>query len=316
MGLKNSNSTVNDLKATFFDVFCDHTEELAALIEVLANDPTADAMQIESIIFQRIIMLSKTVGNIRGLMSNVDDLNSVKGVGLKNNIVSGFAVTKSAPVSINNSVSVPTTVPQRVVETSAVPTTASQQNDVTSVVPTTVPEQIQPTSVVPTTAPQQNVAPPVVPTTAPQQVISTVPVTTPVVIPVESTVPVTKPSVIPTTAPQKSMTQILTQNSQVKVPVQNTKLSFVKNSDDKVKAILVNDSQFNKLRASRVVQTKVLGFGIGASPDRAKIEDLMKKASVLYKEGKISEAQALYAEISSLNKQLKRDDTKVLTKVA
>lgn len=284
MGLKNSNSTVNDLKATFFDVFCDHTEELAALIEVLANDPNADAMQIESIIFQRIIMLSKTVGNIRGLMSNVDDLNSVKGVGLKNNIVSVDSVSKPGPVSTNNNVSVPTTVPQ----------------------------QIQPTSVVPTTAPQQNVAPPVVPTTAPQQVISTVPVTTPV----EAIVPVTKPSVIPTTAPQKSMTQILTQNSQVKVPVQNTKLSFVKNSNDKVKAILVNDSQFNKLKASRVVQTKMLGFGMGASSDRAKIEDLMKKASVLYKEGKISEAQALYAEISSLNKQLKRDDAKVLTKVA
>ena len=285
MGLKNSNSTVNDLKATFFDVFCDHTEELAALIEVLANDPNADAMQIESIIFQRIIMLSKTVGNIRGLMSNVDDLNSVKGVGLKNNIVSVDSVSKPGPVSTNN-------------------------NDVS--VPTTVPQQIQPTSVVPTTAPQQNVAPPVVPTTAPQQVISSVPVTTPV----EAIVPVTKPSVIPTTAPQKSMTQILTQNSQVKVPVQNTKLSFVKNSNDKVKAILVNDSQFNKLKASRVVQTKMLGFGMGASPDRAKIEDLMKKASVLYKEGKISEAQALYAEISSLNKQLKRDDAKVLTKVA
>ena len=312
MGLKNSNSTVNDLKATFFDVFCDHTEELAALIEVLANDPTADAMQIESIIFQRIIMLSKTVGNIRGLMSNVDDLNSVKGVGLKNNIVSVDSVSKPGPVSTNNNVSVPTTVPQQIVRTSGVPTTAPQQSVATSVAPTTVPQQIQPTSVVPTTAPQQNVAPPVVPTTAPQQVISTVPVTTPV----EAIVPVTKPSVIPTTAPQKSMTQILTQNSQVKVPVQNTKLSFVKNSNDKVKAILVNDSQFNKLKASRVVQTKMLGFGMGASPDRAKIEDLMKKASVLYKEGKISEAQALYAEISSLNKQLKRDDAKVLTKVA
>lgn len=312
MGLKNSNSTVNDLKATFFDVFCDHTEELAALIEVLANDPNADAMQIESIIFQRIIMLSKTVGNIRGLMSNVDDLNSVKGVGLKNNIVSVDSVSKPGPVSTNNNVSVPTTVPQQIVRTSGVPTTAPQQSVATSVAPTTVPQQIQPTSVVPTTAPQQNVAPPVVPTTAPQQVISTVPVTTPV----EAIVPVTKPSVIPTTAPQKSMTQILTQNSQVKVPVQNTKLSFVKNSNDKVKAILVNDSQFNKLKASRVVQTKMLGFGMGASPDRAKIEDLMKKASVLYKEGKISEAQALYAEISSLNKQLKRDDAKVLTKVA
>lgn len=312
MGLKNSNSTVNDLKATFFDVFCDHTEELAALIEVLANDPNADAMQIESIIFQRIIMLSKTVGNIRGLMSNVDDLNSVKGVGLKNNIVSVDSVSKPGPVSTNNNVSVPTTVPKQIVRTSGVPTTAPQQSVATSVAPTTVPQQIQPTSVVPTTAPQQNVAPPVVPTTAPQQVISTVPVTTPV----EAIVPVTKPSVIPTTAPQKSMTQILTQNSQVKVPVQNTKLSFVKNSNDKVKAILVNDSQFNKLKASRVVQTKMLGFGMGASPDRAKIEDLMKKASVLYKEGKISEAQALYAEISSLNKQLKRDDAKVLTKVA
>ena len=312
MGLKNSNSTVNDLKATFFDVFCDHTEELAALIEVLANDPNADAMQIESIIFQRIIMLSKTVGNIRGLMSNVDDLNSVKGVGLKNNIVSVDSVSKPGPVSTNNNVSVPTTVQKQIVRTSGVPTTAPQQSVATSVAPTTVPQQIQPTSVVPTTAPQQNVAPPVVPTTAPQQVISTVPVTTPV----EAIVPVTKPSVIPTTAPQKSMTQILTQNSQVKVPVQNTKLSFVKNSNDKVKAILVNDSQFNKLKASRVVQTKMLGFGMGASPDRAKIEDLMKKASVLYKEGKISEAQALYAEISSLNKQLKRDDAKVLTKVA
>ena len=315
MGLKNSDSTVNDLKATFFDVFCDHTEELAALIEVLANDPNADAMQIESIIFQRIIMLSRTVGNIRGLMSNVDDLNSVKGVGLKNNKVSVSNVSKTGPVFTNaNDVSVPTTVPQQVAETSVVPTTASQQIQPTSVVPTTAPQQNVAPPVVPTTAPQQNIV--AVPTTAPQQVISTVPVTTPVVIPVESTVPVTKPSVIPTTSPQKSMTQILTQNSQVKVPGQNTRLSFVKSSDDKVKAILVNDSQFNKLKASRAVQTKMLGFGMGASPSRAKIEDLMKKASALYKEGKISEAQALYAEISSLNKQLKIDDTKVLTKVA
>lgn len=315
MGLKNSNSTVNDLKATFFDVFCDHTEELAALIEVLANDPNADAMQIESIIFQRIIMLSRTVGNIRGLMSNVDDLNSVKGVGLKNNKVSVSNVSKTGPVFTNaNDVSVPTTVPQQVAETSVVPTTASQQIQPTSVVPTTAPQQNVAPPVVPTTAPQQNIV--VVPTTTPQQVISTVPVTTPVVVPVESTVPVTKPSVIPTTAPQKSMTQILTHNSQVKVPVQNTRLSFVKSSDDKVKAILVNDSQFNKLKASRAVQTKMLGFGMGVSPSRAKIEDLMKKASALYKEGKISEAQALYAEISSLNKQLKKDDTKVLTKVA
>ena len=308
MGLKNSNSTVNDLKATFFDVFCDHTEELAALIEVLANDPNADAMQIESIIFQRIIMLNKTVGNIRGLVSNVDDLNLVKGVGLRS------SKSVSTPVSINNNVLASTTVPQQVVAPTSVPTTVPQQVVQPTVAPTTAPQQSVVVPVVPTTAPQQNIEP--VPTTTPQQVI--VPETTPVVttVPVVTSSPVIKPSVIPTTAPQKSMTQILTQDSLVKAPLQKKKLSFIKSSDNKVKAILVNDSQFNKLKASRIIQTRMLGFGMGASPSKDKIEELMKKASALYKEGKISEAQALYAEISSLNKQLKKDDTKVLAKVA
>ena len=294
MGLKKSDSTVSDLKATFFDVFCDHTEELAALIEVLATDPTADAMQIESIIFQRIIMLNKTVGNIRGLVSNVDDLNMVRGVGLKNsNVVNSSVDKKEVTNGVNSNVA--TTVPQ----TTVAPT----------VVPTTVPQQTVTPPVVPTTAPQQIVVPSAVPTTAPQQII-------PTTVPIATTAPVVKPSVIPPTAPQRSMTQILTQNSAIKAPVKNSRLSFIKSSDNKVKAILVNDNQFNKLMSSRIIQTKRLGFDMVSSPDRGKIEELMKKASALYKEGKISEAQALYAEISSLNKQLKKEDNKVLTKVA
>ena len=308
MGLKKSNSTVSDLKATFFDVFCDHTEELAALIEVLATDPTADAMQIESIIFQRIIMLNKTVGNIRGLVSNVDDLNMVRGVGLKNsNVVNSSVDKKEVTNGVNSNVA--TTVPQTTVAPTVVPTTVPQQTVAPTVAPTTVPQQTVTPPVVPTTAPQQIVVPSAVPTTAPQQII-------PTTVPIATTAPVVKPSVIPPTAPQRSMTQILTQNSAIKAPVKNSRLSFIKSSDNKVKAILVNDNQFNKLMSSRIIQTKRLGFDMVSSPDRGKIEELMKKASALYKEGKISEAQALYAEISSLNKQLKKEDNKVLTKVA
>ena len=36
----------------------------------------------------------------------------------------------------------------------------------------------------------------------------------------------------------------------------------------------------------------------------------MKKASALYREGKVKEAQALYAEISSMNKALKEQGEK------
>ncbi len=42
----------------------------------------------------------------------------------------------------------------------------------------------------------------------------------------------------------------------------------------------------------------------------SKIARLMKKASSLYKEGKVSEAQAMYAEISELNKKLNQQQGK------
>ena len=266
MGLKKSDRTVSDLKATFFDVFCDHTEELAALIEVLATDPTADAMQIESIIFQRIIMLNKTVGNIRGLVSNVDDLNMVRGVGLKNsNVINSTVDKKEVTNGVNSNVA--TTVPQTTVAPTVAPTTVPQTTVAPTVAPTTVPQQTVAPAVVPTTVPQQTVTPPVVPTTAPQQIVvpSAVPTTAPqqiipTTVPIATTAPVVKPSVIPSTAPQRSMTQILTQNSAIKAPVKNSRLSFIKSSDNKVKAILVNDNQFNKLAGSRVTQEALLTF--------------------------------------------------------
>ncbi len=304
MGLKNSyDSTIKDLKATFFDLFCEHTEELTGMIETLATDSNVDVMKLETFIFQRIIMLNKTAGNIKSLMTNVDELTSMKGIGLnvpKKNVAGSV---NTPPLSV-------TSAPKVGVVNSQVSTNVSAQPSIMAPV------------AVPTTAPVQ------VATTAPQQVVtSTAPTVDakpePVTVPPTTAAPVVQATIAPTVAPvaatpRKSLTQTLTEKANNLPPRENKKYRFIKTSNNKVKAILVNDKQFRKLKASCALQAKLLDFGIstGLAPTKEKIEELMKKASVLYRDGKISEAQALYAEISALNKQMKKTDTKVLTKVA
>lgn len=88
----------------------------------------------------------------------------------------------------------------------------------------------------------------------------------------------------------------------------NVKMRILKMKSDRVKAILVSQKQMTKLRASKDLQKSVLDFGtaegVSVSNDsvQSQIESLMAQASLLYKEGKMQEAQALYAKISELNK--------------
>lgn len=94
----------------------------------------------------------------------------------------------------------------------------------------------------------------------------------------------------------------------------NIKVSMriLKMKPDRVKAILVSQKQIAKLKASKDLQKSALDFGIsegmGTSNNtpnvsvQAQIESLMAQASALYKEGKMQEAQELYAKISELNK--------------
>lgn len=94
----------------------------------------------------------------------------------------------------------------------------------------------------------------------------------------------------------------------------NIKVSMriLKMKPDRVKAILVSQKQIAKLKASRDLQKSALDFGISEGMDtsnntpnvsvQAQIESLMAQASALYKEGKMQEAQELYAKISELNK--------------
>lgn len=94
----------------------------------------------------------------------------------------------------------------------------------------------------------------------------------------------------------------------------NIKVSMriLKMKPDRVKAILVSQKQIAKLKASKDLQKSALDFGISEgmsvsnnTPNvsvQAQIESLMAQASALYKEGKMQEAQELYAKISELNK--------------
>lgn len=99
-------------------------------------------------------------------------------------------------------------------------------------------------------------------------------------------------------------------NVLVNEPVQNSvsvTTQIRKLSDTKPKAILVNRRQLSKLGASKDTQAALLDFGLqsgvqSTNNSQKNLEEMMARASLLYKEGKVQEAQALYNEISQLNK--------------
>ena len=313
MGLKKNHvSTVKDLKATFFDLFSDHIEELVEMIRLLATDKTIDPVQIETLIFQRIVMLNDTASSVKNVVTDVSHLYSASGIKLKNN---KSRVNVSSDIermqSNNNSVGFPAESNREISTTMSPITNSSVTSNATletmkQVVSTTAPVVSQPTTV------------PVVsqPTTVP---IISQPTTAPV-ISQPTTVPIISQ---PTTAPvisQPTTVPVVSQPTTA-APVSNNnekKVKFVKKSSNKVKAILVTNKQYGKLRNSYASQFNLISANVGnmAVPSREKLESLMKKASSLYKEGKVSEAQALYAEISKMNKQLNKSDSKVLIKAA
>ena len=322
MGLKKNHvSTVKDLKATFFDLFSDHIEELVEMIRLLATDKTIDPVQIETLIFQRIVMLNDTASSVKNVVTDVSHLYSASGIKLKNN---KSRVNVSSDIermqSNNNSVGFPAESNREISTTMSPITNSSVTSNATletmkQVVSTTAPVVSQPTTVPvisqPTTVPVVSQ-----PTTVP---IISQPTTAPV-ISQPTTVPVISQ---PTTAPvisQPTTVPVVSQPTTA-APVSNNnekKVKFVKKSSNKVKAILVTNKQYGKLRNSYASQFNLISANVGnmAVPSREKLESLMKKASSLYKEGKVSEAQALYAEISKMNKQLNKSDSKVLIKAA
>ena len=332
---KKYDNTIRDLKATFFDVFQEHTDELVGMIEMLAHEGTPDPVKIEAAIFQRIILLNKTASDVKHLMKNVELLDGIKGNGVAQVVSDGTKALVSEVIKVGanelsnangmGNVQAPKMPPVQ----NHVPVNANAS--VASVTPMMPPmAQGQPASV----PVQQNVMPPVAQNVAPVQAPvapqAAFPAATPV--PAGPVAPVQAPIVAQVQAPPAAVpvsNNAVADASQDMVakdlmemaigdgipeaktlPVAYKKpTQFVKNGTEKVKAILVNDKQYTKLLSSRDKQFSLLQFVVNkdsndATPSKEKIEKLMKKASALYKDGKVAEAQSLYSEISSLNKEI------------
>lgn len=310
MALNNKkNFSTMGLKATFFDLFRDHTNDVVKMIESLANGQTEDVVNVETSIFQRIIMLNKTANSIDGLAENVEMLNTLK---TNDNLVkSNETVKDTTPVkSVSSDSKIVATPAKNPSVDSAHPTpeVAVTSTPVTSSnPPSQITSQVNP-------SPAQNISQ----VSTPEKDFSS-PQTNVLVPKVENSVQgngaVNNSGTNVFNAPISPETDTsVVENQGSKEPIQ-----FVKQSDKKAKAILVNTKQFGKLMASRQRQFGFLDFGAYPKEDvSSKIENLMKKASALYKEGKVSEAQAMYAEISALNKQLNQEQgrDKVLMKRA
>ena len=117
---------------------------------------------------------------------------------------------------------------------------------------------------------------------------------------------------------------------------------FTKNDANKARALLTSANQIGKLRKSLSTQEALLGARLqlgtpnatfntntqgtlenqlvqnGLLPEdpeakKKQMEDMMNQANALYKEGKTTEAQALYDQISSMNKSIQDESSKSLS---
>lgn len=89
-------------------------------------------------------------------------------------------------------------------------------------------------------------------------------------------------------------------NSEV-VKVAESLSRFYKNGDRPVKAIIVNDSQYNKLLASNREQASLLDFGVNdSSSNVVSIESMIEKATDLYNRGEKEAAEKLYDQINNM----------------
>lgn len=263
-------STVRDLKATFFDIFYDHIGEMTKMIESIANDEVNDPVRVETAIFQRILLLNKSAGSVKTISEDVENLNLSRGDGFEEIIPKKkfvapvkVPVQNSTPVRQNN---VPTTQPA--VVNTPVEVQTVQKPAINSVPPTKAPVVSTPV----TSAPVAEVKP----------------------------APATVAPVVSTPAPVKT---------EASSEDRTAKFRFIKTDSTKVKAILVSEKQYNRLKASFLHQAKSVGAMINSEhhpASREQIELLMRRASALYKEGRVKEAQALYSQISSMNKELNK----------
>ena len=146
--------------------------------------------------------------------------------------------------------------------------------------------------------------------------------------------PVTEVSAIPEIATPADDNQLI---PIAEAPIGGVKQTFKKRSNDEAKVIMISGKQAGKLRASLPTQEALLsakGFfkapeGVtdanleqqlvsngllapDANSKQAQIEQMMNKANELYAAGQVEEAQNMYNEISTLNKELQEESAGIV----
>ena len=324
---------INDLKSVSFDLLYSQVSSLiASYNELKVSGKIDDAFE------KRLLLLQGTISNMKNLIQSVEDFNDLdENVIEKNNsfdvkenkssketttnasgIVFSAPLISSTPTSsgsiINDSsntfvqnVSSVTNEDsiKPVIENTSVPSSGSiindnsntsTQSDIGSLI-FSAPANTEVTPISPdgVTINNNSVA---VEEAIPTNVSSKNAI--PVSVPPEGTVPVSVSS--EDTASVGSSEQVIAPGNPADVNVRAIASleKFRRISDSPVKAIIVNDSQFNKLVSSLSLQTEQLDFGASSSDDNMSVEAMIEKANDLYSHGNKQAAEEIYNKINSM----------------
>ncbi len=307
-----NNDLIKNVKATFFDVLA---EQIKELIEVLQkNNSSVDSIekkQCEDKINQLIVLISNTMGNVQELNSNISNFEQVadnvevekSNVALIENKSQALSADSNVNItSVENNVQAPS-VDNNV---NSIPLTNSVQNPTVDSNTNVTPVTAEASTSVPGATIAASSSNLTAQTFEMNENNSVQSPANDVVSNSSFELPPIKPD------SNNLVTQVQTANMNVSnvASVPNVQaatapvsMSIKKESNDRVKAILVNVSQFNKLASSKNLQHSKLDFGAmnNINVNQTKIEELMRQAGELYKAGKTAEAQALYSQISLLN---------------
>lgn len=324
---------INDLKSVSFDLLYSQVSSLiASYNELKVSGKIDDAFE------KRLLLLQGTISNMKNLIQSVEDFNDLdENVIEKNNsfdvkenkssketttnasgIVFSAPLISSTPTSsgsiINDSsntfvqnVSSVTNEDNAkpVIENTSVPSSGSiindssntsTQSDIGSLI-FSAPANTEVTPISPdgVTINNNSVA---VEEAIPTNVSSKNAI--PVSVPPEGTVPVSVSS--EDTASVGNSEQVIAPGNPADVNVRAIASleKFRRISDSPVKAIIVNDSQFNKLVSSLGLQTEQLDFGASSSDDNMSVEAMIEKANDLYSHGNKQAAEEIYNKINSM----------------
>ncbi len=324
---------INDLKSVSFDLLYSQVSSLiASYNELKVSGKIDDAFE------KRLLLLQGTISNMKNLIQSVEDFNDLdENVIEKNNsfdvkenkssketttnasgIVFSAPLISSTPTSsgsiINDSsntfvqnVSSVTNEDsiKPVIENTSVPSSGSiindnsntsTQSDIGSLIfSAPANTEVTPKSPDGVTINNNSVA---VEEAIPTNVSSENAI--PVSVPPEGTVPVSVSS--EDTASVGSSEQVIAPSNPADVNVRAIASleKFRRISDSPVKAIIVNDSQFNKLVSSLSLQTEQLDFGASSSDDNMSVEAMIEKANDLYSHGNKQAAEEIYNKINSM----------------